>query len=155
MNEIKRVEEKLREIESSRMESKDHIRLCKKLKEDIHKNIHTKNDGSWSSGTVAFHSLPNTKKINGFIPDLKYVHKKDIIAIGDAKNRNDIRNKHTAKQLRAYLFAADAYNERHMFFRVPAICFLKTVNFIFKCIQIRETKTCFYINGRKVFDGKI
>jgi len=151
LNENKRVQEKLREIESSIMESKDHILLCKKLKEDIHKNLRITDDGSWSSGTVAFHCLPNTKKINGFIPDLKYVHKENIIAIGDAKNRNDIKNNHTVKQIRAYLCAANGYKERHMFFRVPAISFAKTVNFIFQCIQIQETETCFYINGRKVF----
>jgi len=132
------------------MESQEHILLCKKLKEDFLKYINISENGSWSSGTVAFHCLPNTTKINGFIPDLKYVDKKNLIAIGDAKNRNDIKNKHTAVQIRAYLKTAHAFKKRLMFFRVPSIAFTKTVNFIFNSIDKLDKQVEFYVNGKKI-----
>ena len=76
-------------------------------------------------------------EIRGSIPDL-YGHsfKHGIQVIGEAKTSNDIINKHTEKQLRAYLEHLNVYNKKgYLIVAVPLSDKEEMINLVRKIVR--------------------
>ena len=93
-------------------EKKEHANLRKIIKEYVETNL------SRYSLTIIEDASSNSlgesvPPIRGYIPDLYgYSFDHGIQVIGEAKTSNDINNKHTEKQLRAFLEHLNIYNKK-------------------------------------------
>ena len=85
------------------MESIEHVELVRLLESEVLRVFDTKRLFGYSDSLKRL-GIKSVPPIGGYIPDLVYQDITGIyVIIGEAKTHNDIYNKHTTYQLKAYL----------------------------------------------------